>query len=69
MTKWGLTKEGFCSGMTAAYAAGRSNVITTLAGVAIAAALVPPLAVTVWMLFIPRSRSIKFRLHHKPLKS
>jgi uncharacterized hydrophobic protein (TIGR00271 family) len=33
------------SGMTAAYALGRSNVITTLAGVAIAAALVPPLAV------------------------
>jgi len=36
---------GFFSGMTAAYAAGRSNVMTTLAGVAIAAALVPPLAV------------------------
>lgn len=35
----------FFSGMTAAYAAGRSNVMTTLAGVAIAAALVPPLAV------------------------
>ena len=33
------------SGMTAAYASGRSNVMTTLAGVAIAAALVPPLAV------------------------
>ena len=31
--------------MTAAYASGRSNVMTTLAGVAIAAALVPPLAV------------------------
>lgn len=35
----------FFSGMTAAYAVGRSNVMTTLAGVAIAAALVPPLAV------------------------
>jgi uncharacterized hydrophobic protein (TIGR00271 family) len=35
----------FFSGMTAAYATGRSNVMTTLAGVAIAAALVPPLAV------------------------
>ena len=35
----------FLSGMTAAYASGRSNVMTTLAGVAIAAALVPPLAV------------------------
>ena len=35
----------FFSGMTAAYASGRSNVVTTLAGVAIAAALVPPLAV------------------------
>jgi len=35
----------FFSGMTAAYASGRSNVLTTLAGVAIAAALVPPLAV------------------------
>jgi uncharacterized membrane protein len=35
----------FFSGMTAAYALGRSNVMTTLAGVAIAAALVPPLAV------------------------
>jgi uncharacterized hydrophobic protein (TIGR00271 family) len=35
----------FFSGMTAAYASGRSNVMTTLAGVAIAAALVPPLAV------------------------
>ena len=34
----------FFSGMTAAYASGRSNVMTTLAGVAIAAALVPPLA-------------------------
>jgi uncharacterized hydrophobic protein (TIGR00271 family) len=33
------------SGMTAAYAVGRFNVMTTLAGVAIAAALVPPLAV------------------------
>jgi len=31
--------------MTAAYATGRSNVMTTLAGVAIAAALVAPLAV------------------------
>jgi uncharacterized membrane protein len=31
--------------MTAAYASGRSNVMTTLAGVAIAAALVSPLAV------------------------
>ncbi len=36
---------GLFSGMTAAYATGRSNVMTTLAGVAIAAALVPPLAV------------------------
>jgi len=35
----------FFSGMTAAYAVGRSHVMTTLAGVAIAAALVPPLAV------------------------
>lgn len=35
----------FFSGMTAAYASGRSKVMTTLAGVAIAAALVPPLAV------------------------
>jgi uncharacterized hydrophobic protein (TIGR00271 family) len=35
----------FFSGMTAAYAVGRSSVATTLAGVAIAAALVPPLAV------------------------
>jgi len=35
----------FFSGMTAAYATGRSHVMTTLAGVAIAAALVPPLAV------------------------
>ncbi len=35
----------FFSGMTAAYASGRSNVMNTLAGVAIAAALVPPLAV------------------------
>jgi len=35
----------FFSGMTAAYATGRSHVITTIAGVAIAAALVPPLAV------------------------
>jgi uncharacterized hydrophobic protein (TIGR00271 family) len=35
----------FFSGMAAAYASGRSNVMTTLAGVAIAAALVPPLAV------------------------
>ena len=35
----------FFSGMTAAYAVGRFNVMTTLAGVAIAAALVPPLAV------------------------
>jgi uncharacterized hydrophobic protein (TIGR00271 family) len=35
----------FFSGITAAYASGRSNVLTTLAGVAIAAALVPPLAV------------------------
>jgi hypothetical protein len=33
------------SGMAGAYAMGRSNVATTLAGVAIAAALVPPLAV------------------------
>ena len=33
------------SGMTAAYAIGRSHVMTTIAGVAIAAALVPPLAV------------------------
>ena len=33
------------SGMTAAYATGRSHVMTTIAGVAIAAALVPPLAV------------------------
>jgi uncharacterized membrane protein len=31
--------------MTAAYATGRSHVMTTIAGVAIAAALVPPLAV------------------------
>ena len=35
----------FFSGMTAAYASGRSNVVNSLAGVAIAAALVPPLAV------------------------
>ncbi|MGD9055029.1 MAG: DUF389 domain-containing protein [Desulfobacterales bacterium] len=35
----------FFSGMTAAYAIGRSHVMTTIAGVAIAAALVPPLAV------------------------
>ena len=35
----------FFSGITAAYATGRSHVMTTLAGVAIAAALVPPLAV------------------------
>ena len=35
----------FFSGMTAAYASGRPNVVNTLAGVAIAAALVPPLAV------------------------
>jgi uncharacterized hydrophobic protein (TIGR00271 family) len=35
----------FFSGMTAAYATGRSHVMTTIAGVAIAAALVPPLAV------------------------
>jgi uncharacterized hydrophobic protein (TIGR00271 family) len=35
----------FASGMAAAYASGRSKVATTLAGVAIAAALVPPLAV------------------------
>ena len=35
----------FFSGMTAAYATGRSKVMTTIAGVAIAAALVPPLAV------------------------
>jgi uncharacterized hydrophobic protein (TIGR00271 family) len=34
------------SGMAAAYASGRPNVAGTLAGVAIAAALVPPLAVT-----------------------
>ena len=33
------------SGMVAAYAQGRTNVASTLAGVAIAAALVPPLAV------------------------
>ena len=33
---------GVLSGMTAAYATGRSNVMTTLAGVAIAAARVPP---------------------------
>ena len=35
----------FASGMAAAYASGRPNVAATLAGVAIAAALVPPLAV------------------------
>lgn len=35
----------FFSGMAAAYASGRPNVAGTLAGVAIAAALVPPLAV------------------------
>jgi uncharacterized hydrophobic protein (TIGR00271 family) len=35
----------FVSGMAAAYASGRPNVAGTLAGVAIAAALVPPLAV------------------------
>jgi uncharacterized hydrophobic protein (TIGR00271 family) len=35
----------FASGMVAAYAMGRPNVAGTLAGVAIAAALVPPLAV------------------------
>ncbi|MBW2411183.1 MAG: DUF389 domain-containing protein, partial [Deltaproteobacteria bacterium] len=35
----------FFSWMTAAYATGRSHVMTTIAGVAIAAALVPPLAV------------------------
>jgi len=35
----------FASGMVAAYAQGRPNVGSTLAGVAIAAALVPPLAV------------------------
>ena len=35
----------FLSGTTAAYSTGRSNVMTTFAGVAIAAALVPPLAV------------------------
>jgi uncharacterized hydrophobic protein (TIGR00271 family) len=35
----------FFSGTTAAYATGRSKVMTTIAGVAIAAALVPPLAV------------------------
>jgi uncharacterized hydrophobic protein (TIGR00271 family) len=35
----------FASGMAAAYASGRPNVASTLAGVAIAAALVPPLAV------------------------
>ena len=35
----------FASGMVAAYAQGRPNVAATLAGVAIAAALVPPLAV------------------------
>jgi uncharacterized hydrophobic protein (TIGR00271 family) len=35
----------FASGMVAAYAQGRPNVASTLAGVAIAAALVPPLAV------------------------
>jgi uncharacterized hydrophobic protein (TIGR00271 family) len=34
----------FASGMAAAYAQGRPNVASTLAGVAIAAALVPPLA-------------------------
>ncbi|MBW2416160.1 MAG: DUF389 domain-containing protein [Deltaproteobacteria bacterium] len=36
---------GFASGMAAAYAMGRPKVASTLAGVAIAAALVPPLAV------------------------
>ncbi len=35
----------YFSGMTAAYACGRSNLMTTIAGVAIAAALVPPLSV------------------------
>jgi uncharacterized hydrophobic protein (TIGR00271 family) len=35
----------FASGMAAAYAQGRPNVASTLAGVAIAAALIPPLAV------------------------
>jgi uncharacterized hydrophobic protein (TIGR00271 family) len=35
----------FASGMVAAYAQGRPNVASTLAGVAIAAALIPPLAV------------------------
>lgn len=35
----------FASGMVAAYAQGRPNVASTLAGVAIAAALLPPLAV------------------------
>jgi uncharacterized hydrophobic protein (TIGR00271 family) len=35
----------FASGMAAAYAQGRPNVAATLAGVAIAAALLPPLAV------------------------
>lgn len=35
----------FASGFAAAYASGRPNVLGTLAGVAIAAALVPPLAV------------------------
>lgn len=35
----------FASGIAAAYAQGRPNVASTLAGVAIAAALVPPLAV------------------------
>ena len=35
----------FASGMVAAYAMGRPNVSGTLAGVAIAAALLPPLAV------------------------
>jgi uncharacterized hydrophobic protein (TIGR00271 family) len=35
----------FASGFAAAYASGRPNVVGTLAGVAIAAALVPPLAV------------------------
>jgi len=35
----------FASGMVAAYAQGRPNLASTLAGVAIAAALVPPLAV------------------------
>ena len=35
----------FASGMVAAYAQGRPNVSGTLAGVAIAAALLPPLAV------------------------